>query len=145
MKAREQWQAVPRTGAWRVSLAAWASGALLTASAMLFAQAPPALQGDPERGKRIYQVCSGCHSLDEDDVGPRHRGVVGRMAGTVPGYGYSQALRDSHIVWTEPNLDRWLTNPQAMVPGARMFFQLADAKDRADVIAWLALQRQGGS
>lgn len=125
----------------RIGLAAWACGSLLTASAILFAQAPTVLNGDPERGKRIYQVCSGCHSLDEDDVGPRHRGVVGRTAGTVPGFGYSQALHDSHIVWTEENLDRWLANPQAMVPGAKMFFLLPDAKDRADVIAWLALQR----
>jgi cytochrome c len=141
VKVRAKWQSVRCSGARRHWLAALAGGSFLIGSAMLSAQAPTVLHGDPERGKRIYQVCSGCHSLDEDDVGPRHRGVVGRMAGTVPGFGYSPALKGSHIVWTEENLDRWLTNPQALVPGAMMFFQLPGAKDRADVIAWLALQR----
>src|SRR5579862_6121652 len=56
--------------------------------------------GDPAHGKTVYQACMGCHSLDEDDVGPRHRGVVGRVAGSVPGYAYSAALKGSHIVWS---------------------------------------------
>jgi cytochrome c len=89
----------------------------------------------------VYQACMGCHSLDEDDVGPRHRGVVGRVAGTLPGYAYSPALKNSRIVWNRENLDRWLTNPQKLVPGAKMFFAMPDARDRADVIAYLARQR----
>ena len=97
--------------------------------------------GDPTHGKSLYQVCMGCHSLDEDDVGPRHRGVVGRVAGTVPGYAYSPALKNSHIVWDRDTLDRWLTNPQGLVPGAKMFFAMPNAQDRADVIAYLAAQR----
>lgn len=94
--------------------------------------------GDPVHGKMLYQVCLGCHSVDEDDVGPRHRGVVGRVAGTIPGYAYSPALKNSHIVWDRTNLDRWLTNPQALVPGAKMFFAMPNPKDRADVIAYLS-------
>ena len=101
----------------------------------------PAAGGDAHRGQGVYQVCTACHSLDEDDVGPRHRGVVGRQAGSVPGYAYSPALRDSHLQWSPENLDRWLQNPQALVPGAKMFFALADATDRADVIAYLEQQR----
>ena len=97
--------------------------------------------GDPVHGKALYQACSGCHSLDENDVGPKHRGVVGRHAGVVPGYSYSPALKGSGLVWTPSNLDRWLTNPQALVPGARMFFSMRDAQSRADVIAYLAQQR----
>jgi len=97
--------------------------------------------GDPTRGKTVYQVCMGCHSLDDDDVGPRHRGVVGRPAGTVAGYAYSPALRNSHIVWDRDTLDRWLTSPQALVPGAKMFFAMPNAQDRADVIAYLSEQR----
>jgi len=89
----------------------------------------------------IAVACTGCHSIDEDDVGPRHRGVVGRTAGTVAGYAYSPALKGSHIVWDQANLDRWLTNPQALVPGAKMFFAMPNPKDRADVIAYLAEQR----
>jgi cytochrome c len=97
--------------------------------------------GDPVHGKIVYQACMGCHSLDEDDVGPRHRGVVGRAAGAVPSYPYSPALKDSHLVWNPENLDRWLTNPQSLVPGAKMYFSVSSPQDRADVIAYLAQER----
>jgi cytochrome c len=100
---------------------------------------PP--QGDPVRGKTLYSACMGCHSLDENDVGPKHRGVVGRRAGTVQGFNYSPALKASGLTWSEANLDRWLTSPQAMVPGARMFFSISNAQNRADIIAYLAQQR----
>jgi len=107
-----------------------------------YAQSPSDMaKGDPAHGQTVYQACMGCHSLDEDDVGPKHRGVVGRVAGTVPGYAYSPALKKSGLVWTPANLDRWLTNPQGFVPGAKMFFSLSNAKDRADVISYLAEQR----
>ncbi len=97
--------------------------------------------GDAARGQGLYQACSGCHSIDENDVGPRHRGVLGRRAGSLPDYAYSKALRDSQIVWDAANLDRWLTSPQALVPGTKMFFSLADAQMRADIIAYLAQQK----
>lgn len=118
----------------------------LVAAALLLAApsvgaAPP---GDPVHGKTVYQSCMGCHSLDEEDVGPRHRGVVGRVAGSVPDYAYSPALRNSRIVWNRENLDRWLANPQALVPGTKMFFAMPSARDRADVIAYLAQQREQG-
>ena len=119
-----------------------ALGLAATAAGRACAQFPSdLLQGDPAHGKVVYQACMGCHSLDEDDVGPRHRGVVGRTAGTVPGYAYSPALKRSGLVWTPANLDSWLTSPQRLVPGAKMFFSLSNAKDRADVIAYLAEQR----
>ena len=114
---------------------------VLAAASVYAATAPDRPPGDSAHGKTLYQVCMGCHSLDEDDVGPRHRGVVGRVAGTVPGYAYSPALKNSHIVWDRETLDRWLTNPQALVPGAKMFFAMTSAQDRADVIAYLAEQR----
>lgn len=103
--------------------------------------ASPLLQGDATRGATIYATCQGCHSLDEDDVGPKHRGVVGRHAGTVEGYAYSPALKGAGLIWTAAALDRWLENPQGLVPGAKMFFALKNAQDRADVIAYLAQQR----
>ena len=102
---------------------------------------PPPAQGDASRGATLYQACMACHSLDEDDVGPRHRGVVGRPAAAVPGYAYSPALRASGIVWTPTTLDRWLANPQSLVPGSKMFFAMSSATDRADVIAYLSEQR----
>ncbi len=95
------------------------------------------LAGDADRGERIYQACQDCHSLDENDVGPRHRGVYGRKAGSLPDYAYSEALKSANIVWNEETLDKWLTNPQGLVPGAKMFFHLENAQDRADVIAYL--------
>lgn len=97
--------------------------------------------GNPATGERLYQSCMGCHSLDDNDVGPRHRGVVGRAAGAVPGYAYSQALRKSGLVWTPANLDKWLTNPQKLVPGAKMYFSVTMAQDRANIIAYLARQK----
>jgi len=114
---------------------------LLAAAAVYTAVASDRPAGDPVHGKTLYQVCMGCHSLDEDDVGPRHRGVVGRTAGSVPGYAYSPALKNSHLVWDADNLDRWLTNPQGLVPGVKMFFAMPNPQDRADVIAYLAEQR----
>jgi cytochrome c len=105
------------------------------------ASSSASMSGDAVRGATLYQSCMGCHSLDEDDVGPHHRGVVGRAAGSVPGFGYSPALKQSHVIWNAANLDRWLANPQALVPGTRMFFAMPNAQDRADVIAYLYEQR----
>jgi len=96
-----------------------------------------ALQGDPTRGQTLYQTCTACHSVDDNDLGPRHRGVVGRRAGSIQDYSYSPALKNSGLTWDEATLDRWLTNPSAMVPGTKMFFKLDAAQDRADVISYL--------
>jgi cytochrome c len=95
------------------------------------------LTGDPARGERVYEACQDCHSLDKNDVGPRHRGIFGRKAGSLPDYDYSQALKSANIVWSEETLDKWLTDPQAVAPGAKMFFHLDNPQDRADVIAYL--------
>ena len=106
-------------------------------AAALFAAAVPASAADAERGEQLYEGCQDCHSLDTNDVGPRHRGVFGRRAGSLPDYAYSEALKLSGIVWDEATLDKWLADPQAFVPGAKMFYHLADPTDRADVIAYL--------
>jgi cytochrome c len=100
-----------------------------------------ALKGDPARGQILYQGCMDCHSIDKDDVGPRHRGVVGRRAGSIAGFGYSKALKSSGLVWDEATLDRWLTDPSALVPGTRMFYQIDNPQDRADIIAYLKDQK----
>jgi cytochrome c len=99
------------------------------------------LRGDPVRGKTLYQGCAACHSIDENDLGPLHRGVVGRRAGSIPDYGYSPALKNSGLTWDEATLDRWLINPSALVPGTKMFFQISEAQDRADIIAFLKEQK----
>jgi cytochrome c len=95
--------------------------------------------GDAMRGEGVYEAsCTGCHSLDANRVGPAHRGVVGRVAGTAPMFSYSPALKASGLTWTPENLNTWLTNPQAFVKGVRMGFRLSDPQKRADVIAYLA-------
>jgi cytochrome c len=114
------------------------AGILVTAAALASVNT---LVGDPGRGKALYQACEACHSIDENDLGPRHRGVVGRRAGGVEDYVYSSALRNSGLTWDAPTLDRWLTNPSALVPGTKMFFQISDPQSRADVIAFLEEQK----
>lgn len=105
----------------------------------LLAAAPFAQAGDAARGQALYQArCAACHSVDFNGVGPAHRGVFGRLAGTAKGFAnYSPALKASGLTWTEANLDRWLTNPEALVPGQAMGISLPDAGERADVIAFL--------
>ena len=115
--------------------AAWLAVSVMLA---LLAQAQAAIPGDAARGKDLYQACSGCHSIEENDIGPKHRGVVGRPAGSIPDYAYSPALKGSGLVWSADTLDRWLTNPQALVPGTKMYFSIADPQKRADLIAYLA-------
>ena len=105
--------------------------------AVMFCGSPAKAAGDAARGEVLYQGCQDCHSIDKNDVGPMHKGVVGRTAGTVPGYNYSPALRNSKVVWTEENLDKWLTNPQDFIPGTKMFYQVKNPQDRADLIAFL--------
>ncbi|MFA5119682.1 cytochrome c family protein [Zavarzinia sp.] len=97
-----------------------------------------AAAADAERGKTLYESrCGACHSPDADRVGPHHRGVVGRVAGSVPGFAYSPALKASGLTWTPELLDRWLTDPAALVPGSRMGFRVGSAADRADIVAYL--------
>ncbi|MEW6596456.1 MAG: c-type cytochrome [Pseudomonadota bacterium] len=121
-------------------LAGVAAFALAAASSAVAAGEPFA-HGDPVAGKIAYQACMGCHAIDDNDVGPKHRGVVGRAAASVPGYAYSTALKASGIVWTPAMIDRWLQGPQKLVPGAKMFFSIPNPKQRADIIAYLATQK----
>ena len=104
-------------------------------------QSAPMPAGDATRGAEIYDAsCSGCHSLDANRIGPAHRGVVGRAAGSAAAYNYSPALKASGITWTPENLDKWLTDPRGFVKGVKMGFRLNDAQLRADVIAYLTAE-----
>jgi cytochrome c len=95
--------------------------------------------GSAARGKELYESrCTACHSLDHSRIGPAHRGVFGRHAGRVEGFDYSDALKNAHVTWTPQSLDRWLTDPEAFLPGQKMGYSVADAQDRADIISFLA-------
>ncbi|WP_116813791.1 c-type cytochrome [Steroidobacter cummioxidans] len=96
------------------------------------------VKGDPVRGEQLYQQCAACHSLPANAAGPRHCQLFGRAAGTVPDFEYSQAMRDSGLVWDVRTLDEFLTSPITYVSGTMMGFAgFSDAADRADVIAYL--------
>jgi len=111
--------------------------AVSAALGVLFVCSRALAAGDAAHGETVYQGCQDCHSLDSNDVGPRHRGVFGRKAGSLSDYSYSPALKASGLTWDEDTLEKWLTDPQKLVPGAKMFFHLDNAQDRADVIEYL--------
>jgi cytochrome c len=95
--------------------------------------------GDPKAGEAIYGRCQACHALAYDRVGPRHCGLLGRRAGAVQGFEYSPAMKRSRLVWDEQTLDRFLADPLRTVPGTTMTYAgVADPKERADLIAYLA-------
>ncbi len=94
--------------------------------------------GNADRGKELYESrCGACHSLDDNRVGPAHHGVYGRQAGRAKDYEYSKAVASSKVIWTEATLNRWLTNPEQLIPGQKMGYSVPDPQDRADVIAYL--------
>jgi cytochrome c len=119
-------------------LAACAFAAAIAIAGATEAPVTTPVRGDPAHGKTLYQACQACHSIDDNDLGPRHRGVVGRRAGSVADYNYSPALKNSGLTWDPTTLDRWLSNPSALVPGTKMYFTIPDAQARADIIAYLA-------
>jgi cytochrome c len=122
-----------------------AAACLAVAFVLVAVQAPPAAaEGDPARGERVFQRCYACHSVDRSETGlegPNLHGVVGRSAGVVDGFAYSEALRAraaEGLVWDEAALDAFLADPQGFLPDNAMgFFGLRDAGARADLIAYL--------
>jgi cytochrome c len=95
---------------------------------------------DVAHGEEVFIKCSSCHVLEEgvNRIGPSLAGIVGRPAGTVEGYNYSEANANSGITWTPEKLFQYLENPQRVVPGTKMAFAgLPDGQDRADIIAYL--------
>ena len=107
--------------------------------------------GAIERGEVVFQKCHACHSLMPGETGlsgPNLAGVVGRTIASVPGFEYSDALEAlptrGYRVWTQAALDAFLTSPEEFAPGTAMtFVGLPDAKERADLMAYLAATRDG--
>ena len=95
--------------------------------------------GDVLRGAALYQTsCTACHAIDSNKVGPAHRGLIGRRVGSLPGYRYSDELARSRLRWTPQTLNLWLEDPEELVAGQRMGFQVDSPQERADLIAYLA-------
>lgn len=108
---------------------------LVTAMTAATAQQQARISDD---GANLYKEhCGHCHSLDSDGIGPRHRNVFGRRAGSVEGYEYSQALSRSQLVFDEKTLDLWLTAPTTLVPGTDMRWRVGDPNTRSAIIEYL--------
>lgn len=105
---------------------------------------PAFADGDAEKGRTVFNKCTACHSTvaGQNKLGPSLAGVVGRKAGSAAGFtAYSPALKDSGITWTPPELDAFLANPPAKVPGTKQPIRLPSEQERADVIAYLQTQQ----
>ena len=106
--------------------------------AALGADLPALAAPDAIRGKAIYARCLACHALAFDRVGPRHCGLLGRRAGSVPDFGYSPAMKQSVVIWDAKSLDRFLAAPTKVMPGTAMTYDgISDRRERADLIAYL--------
>jgi cytochrome c len=110
------------------------SGAMV---ALLTGRAAPAADAG---GQQLFVQCAACHSTDgSNGVGPTLKGVVGRASASVPGFAYSNPMKRAHLTWSNDELDKWLVNPQAVVPGNAMpFAGMPDGQQRASLIAYLA-------
>lgn len=118
-----------------LTLSDWARG---TAGLESRASGESSGMGDPTLGKSLFEKrCTGCHSLTENREGPRLQGVYGRTAGTAAGFAYSPALKKAEVVWDEASLEKWLTDPDAFIPGDNMDFLVARAQERRDIVSYL--------
>ena len=117
------------------------AGAILAGFALLVAGSSlsaPARAQAPADAKALFERrCGGCHALDRDKEGPRLGGVVGRNAGSVDSFQYSDALKNSRVKWTEETLNKWLTDTEKLVPNNDMTFHVEKADERIEIIAYL--------
>jgi cytochrome c len=98
--------------------------------------------GDAVRGKAVFEKrCTGCHAMEADREGPRLAGVFGRKAGSVSGFTYSAGVKNLGLTWNDATLERWLSDPDMVVPDNNMSFSVPKAEERRDVIAYLRQQK----
>ena len=109
----------------------WHKWALLAAFAAIL------LGADPDGKATFEKRCTGCHALDADREGPRLRGVVGRPAGSVKTFEYSKALQEAKFTCDAARLDKWLADPDSVVPGNDMAFRMPKEDERAALIRYL--------
>ncbi len=99
--------------------------------------------GDAASGEKVFAACRTCHVFDEgvNRVGPSLYKVVGRPSGSVPGFNYSDANKNSGVTWTPDVLFEYLEDPKGFMPGTKMAFPgVKDAQKRADLVAYLEAQ-----
>jgi cytochrome c len=121
----------------QVAVAAVTAAFVLAAAAGVAA----AQEGNADEGQEVFKKCRACHDVGpeaKNKVGPLLNNIIGRKAGTVDGFEYTPANKDSGAVWTDEVLFKYLENPLSFMPGTKMAFAgLKDAQDRRDVIAYL--------
>jgi cytochrome c len=109
--------------------------------ALLISLTVPAGAADPVAGQRLFKVqCAACHAIvpGKPMAGPSLAGIVGRETGTIEGFRYSSANANARLVWTPETLDKYLVNPQVIIPGTIMAYPgLRNDTQRADLIAYL--------
>ncbi|MCP4329668.1 MAG: cytochrome c family protein [Alphaproteobacteria bacterium] len=101
-------------------------------------------EGDAVKGKKVFNKCKTCHGFDptKKKLGPHMQGIIDRTAGTVEGFKYSDAMKDSGIVWTEETIDAYIADPKDYVPGNKMALaKIKKPEDRANVIAYIIEQQ----
>lgn len=126
--------------------AAQAGAALLLAACLAAGPSQAGPQGDAQRGRLVFQRCYACHAIDPADPmkleGPLLHQVLGRRAGTVAGFEYSEAMRArgaAGLVWDAASIDALIADPEGFIPGTAMSAPpLRDGQERADVIAFLS-------
>ena len=113
---------------------------LLVAATAMITPLPSAAAGDPEAGQKVFRKCATCHEVKapKNKVGPHLVGIFGRTAGTVEGFKYSDAMKNSNVVWNEETIGTYVKEPKGYVPGNRMMFAgLKKEEDVANLIAYL--------
>ncbi len=126
----------------RLALATLAAVAILLAAVvyprMSRAAGQPIPVPDAKAGELLFEKrCAGCHGLDQAKEGPPLRSVYGRKAGSMGGFEYSDALKNSNFVWDEAKLNQWLTNTESVVPDNDMDFAVPKPEERAEIIQYL--------
>ena len=120
------------------------------AASLAFVGAAPAFaDGDAAAGKAVFNQCKACHQVGpeaKNGVGPVLNGIVGRKAGEVAGYNYSDANKNSGLTWDDATLRAYLTDPKAKVPGTKMIFPgIKREKQLDDLMAYLKGIKADGS
>jgi cytochrome c len=114
---------------------------VLAGAAMTLASAASAAPaGDAAHGEQLFVRCATCHTINArgaNRIGPNLHGLFSRPVAHAPGFSYTAALKAQSFIWDDGRLDRWLTDPRAMVPGTAMILRNPSAADRRDLIAYL--------